>query len=630
MKILIAIGCDNYSYDNVQNLFAAENDAKAIFDALVNCEDSIYDEAASFLLLSPTSEEIKAAIEEATFRPEPVEISIFYAGHGAVKNGSYFLLARNSHPNRLTVSSVGMTDVFRWLNEANVIDSNIVIDSCHAGGLAHDLPAFLSPSEIGASGMPSLSILASVTADQEAREIDGHGLATKAILSCISGEVPISSSDPILSLSDIGYAVSRIMGHDGLQTPVQWGLSLFGKTSFCKNPKQGTHKAAIGELPGTLNISKSEADLLSKHSNDLWRLYLDSHKDFDSIAFLRFTESVLADIPGESASKSAVVTGLMNTFFPLLEESEDPFESVELLAACATSLLPYLEESCCPETIERIAVMMLSSIDKAVMKLNDAIKDDEYCLLSDRFGLADLYYLPIRLLKIFGWIGARKFISDSIDPTPAQDVETHKSLVRSILDSYTCSFVAVSEEQSSSALVFFWAAENLGVKEEAEQVFGLLCSSFLHYEAKISAPNLQGEDAYKFTKSRSSSDKASCEDLIVTPTEFLSAILIASCNLELDDVVDEFIEGLDRKSGNIFIPDSYKDFSRDYIQDGVNFTYTIGSDIWKSSDFEVVWRAATSKIEIDPVATSSAARIAAVCSSLIQPDRAPWLMWWSP
>ncbi|WP_027948840.1 caspase family protein [Haliea salexigens] len=627
MKVLVAVGCDHYSCDELSNLAGAENDASAIFEALVNSDTSIYDKKHSILLHSPTSQEVKEAIQSIIFVDVGIELSFFFAGHGGVKDGAYFLCASDTMIDRLTVSALGMTELFMWLNEANVRDSNIVIDACQAGGIAYDVATFLKPTNIGALGTPSLSVLAAAAADQNAREINGHGIATAALLKCLSGEECVLADRPSLSLSEIGYSVAELMSSNDQQAPVNWGLNLFGRTQFCRNPCFAESKTPVIGLPEGLRSGVVDAIVIAKHTNRIWELYLTSSNHFDAISFLRLTQSVLSDLPPESEAAPAIVDGLANTFLPLLAGSSDPFEEVELLGACIASLLRYVDDQVVASIVSTMAKQLVGSISSAARAVCASLEENEYHLLSDHTALADLYFLPIRILRILGWLGAAKIIADTLEGEVPHDAPSTEELVRKILELYACSIVAVSDEQACGLVVFLCAAQDMNLSEEAEQIFGLLCHSFHRYKGRVAVPQLSGSGAYRFTRSRAAGNKSTCEELIASPTEFLSALLLASEKMSLTDIIDDFIEDFDHVPGNLFVPGSYAIFADERIVDGVNYTYMIGHGVWAVRDFCGTWDAVCKQIEKDSGLKSGAAQIGAICAALVQQDRTPWFIW---
>jgi hypothetical protein len=628
MRILVAIGCDHYSNDGLQDLSGAENDASAVFDLLVN-SDGFYDKKHSIILKSPSFQEAKEALQQAIFdSSEDIQLCLFFAGHGGVKDGAYFLCVNDTAVDRLTISAISITDLFMWINEAKIRDSNIVIDACQAGGIAYDVATFLKPGVIGRLGSPSISVLASAAADQEAREIGGQGVATSAILKCLSGEVIVQTDHPSLSLNDVGHTVAELMENEHQQAPVYWGLNLFGRSLFSKNPHFEDQKTPIIGLPEDLNSSAEDEPIIRAHTNKVWELYLSSSKEFNAIHFLRMTQSILSDLPSTSTAAPIVVDGLANTFQHLLTESNDPFEEVELLGSCIAALLQYDNgDDVVTNVMNSISNRLLKSIYSATDHVLNSIEENRFSLLSERSVLADLYYLPIRILKILGWIGAGQYFATLLRDESSEIIQINQKLVRTILKEYTNAIVAVSDEQTCNSIIFLCMAESMGLLDEAEQLFGLLCHTFCNYDGVISHSQLSGSDAYRFIKGRANADKSAYEDLISSPTEFLSALILLSNKLSLADIVDDVIEQFDHASANLFIPDSYSSFADERIDNGVNYTFIIGHDIWCVKDFMGLWATIRGKLDGDPSLKSPSTRIAAVCSALIQPDRTPWFIY---
>lgn len=628
MKILVAIGCDNYANEGLQNLSGAENDAIAVFDCLVHKENSLYDKNNSILLKSPSSQEVRAALQQAIFATsDDLEFCLFFAGHGGVKDGSYFLCVNDTSVERLTVSAISITELFMWINEAKVRDSCIVIDACQAGGIAYDVATFLKPIEIGRLGSPSISILAAAAADQEAREINGQGIATSALLKCLSGEVVVQTDRPSLSLIEVGHSVAELMSGKNQQVPVNWGLNLFGRSLFCINPCFNKPKTPVIGLPDGLSSSADDEPIIRQYTTKVWELYLSSSKHFDAISFMRLTQSLLRELPPKSTSAPIIVDALANTFRQLVTASNDPFEEIELLGSCIASLLRYSDgDDVSAAVINAIACQLLDSINSASKSVLNTIEENQFSLLSEHSGLADLYYLPIRILKILGWVGAGQYIANILRKESPDELQVKQKLVRAILEKYTCSIVAVSDEQTCNLVAFLFVAKSMGLSEEAEQIFGLLCNTFLNHSGIISNALLSGSDAYRFIKGRANKEKTDIEELISSPTEFLSALMLASVVLELEDVVDDFIEDLDHFSANLFVPDGYTSFADERIDNGVNYTFTIGHGVWCVKDFMDTWAVVCGQIDSDPSTKVAATQIAAICAALIQPDRTPWFI----
>ena len=78
---------------------------------------------------------------------------------------------------------------------------------------------------------------------------------------------------------------------------------------------------------------------------------------------------------------------------------------------------------------------------------------------------------------------------------------------------------------------------------------------------------------------------------------------------------------------NIFVPDQHSNIASDKIENGLNYTYTIGHGVWCVKDFLGVWAAARSHLDTDKSIELPVMQISALCAALAIPDRTPWFIW---
>lgn len=626
VKILIAIGCNKYDSPLLDQLDGAVNDATAIDKALVRHGSSPYDKSKSIVLESPTYNEVRTALEKVIYDIEELELTLFFAGHGTVKDGSYFMCVRDTNLDRLSISALSVNQLFMWINEGNVHDSNIIIDACEAGGVANDVGVFLKPNEIGCLNSPSVSILAASAADQQAREESGHGIATSAILKCLSGDKVIHTERPTLSLIEVGQTVSELLIDDSLQAPVSWGLNLFGKSRFCTNPCYLENSSPLANLPEVFRGSLYSENTIRAKSNDVWEFYLSCERNFDVSKFLSLTGSLLAEIPSGSNSAPALIDGLANTLLPLVKKSSDPFEEIELLGACIASLLTAAPA---PDSTSKIILAMScqlsTSLDGVIEKLNRDLDSNSYALVSSQGSIADLYYLPLRVTRILGWVSLRVYIANQLGTDCTTQLSSYKKLVRNILVEYSCSLNAVSDEQAPFFLLFVNTAVSIGLLDEAELVFSSLLHTFHKFKGRIAQPLISGEKAFEFIKNRTMNNDEKFE-YCAQPSELFATLFIAADLIGIPEILDEHTKDFDHQSLNLFIPDEVHHLSLDVVTSGRNFTYEIGRNIWSVSDFLDRWNDVRSKILEDQALDSTATKIAALCATLVRPDRTPWFL----
>ena len=203
MRRLLSIGCN--AYENLSSLTGAEADARRMFDTLLRPDIGGYDTERSCLLLSPSIAELRQAIAEILFESSPIDtFTFFFAGHGGVRAGSFYMCVRDSRSDALSVSAQSLSDIFRSIGEAAPAQSNLIIDACESGGLIADLGVLLKRDVIGDAGTPGITLVATSAQDQGAGETAAGGIGTNSILDCIEGRDFINDSAVMLDLIDIG------------------------------------------------------------------------------------------------------------------------------------------------------------------------------------------------------------------------------------------------------------------------------------------------------------------------------------------------------------------------------------------------------------------------------------------
>src|SRR5664280_1088146 len=202
-RVLIAIGCNEYA--GYLPLHGAETDGRRIFESLIKPNVGDYDLVASALLLSPTLNDVQAALTQILFSGQPIDtLTVFFAGHGEVKAGSFYMCLRDTRSDALSATALSLSDLFLKIGEARPSQSNIIIDACESGGLISDLGVLLKSELLGNAGTPGITLLATSARDQYSAETSEGGLGTNAILDCILGETFIQDLAATLDLVEIG------------------------------------------------------------------------------------------------------------------------------------------------------------------------------------------------------------------------------------------------------------------------------------------------------------------------------------------------------------------------------------------------------------------------------------------
>lgn len=617
MRVLFAIGCNQYIHAN--QLTGAEADAQRIFGALMRPEIGQYDETRSKLLLSPSLEQVRQYLSDVLFTdPQPETFTFFFAGHGGVSAGSFYMWLCDTSPRGQSMSALSLADLFRSINEASPRQSNIIIDACESGGLIEDLAALLKPQLLGDAGTPALTLVATSAQDQTSGETQAGGIGTNAILDCIEGRDFVQDSSSALDLVEIGLRVSRRLQESG-QNPVVWGLNLYGPPSFCKNPRHASDPMApLREFIQNWPIESDRS--IQQNHDSLWAVYASITDAWDQEKFSEVVSLVLSSSTLELQVVGNLAERLAVTFLQRAAQSQDPFKSVQIAASLAVSLLPYVESDTVAASAQRLMHECRSALLKANAALIEDLSDDRYALLSDHgVGLADLYHLPLRVAKVLGWAAAATLICEDDADRREADVQ-FATLLTLILDHYCGSIVALSDAQAPFWCVTLARARKLGLLDNGEQLAGLIFRSLVECGGKLAQCDLPPERALDYLLARHNDDYSGCPDLVERPIETLTVLLKAARLFGLEEIFDESLWKIDGIDFLSYMPDSYLHFCAPIMDGGKNLIWSIGHDVFRTSDFKATWP------DAEPKPQSTLVAALAVLASLLYPNRQPWFL----
>jgi len=112
--------------------------------------------------------------------------------------------------------------------------------------------------------------------------------------------------------------------------------------------------------------------------------------------------------------------------------------------------------------------------------------------------MADLYYLPMRITRILGWIGL-SIVAESLFPELDDGNDSLRfSLASALVNRYGDSLVAVSDEQASSLYVFLKACLFKNQTELAEHVIIRYFASFADKKGNVNRAGTDGVQAYRY------------------------------------------------------------------------------------------------------------------------------------
>lgn len=624
-RITLSIGCD--VYEHLASLSGAEKDAKDVFKVLTDNQLGEYDPKLSVLLLSPTREEMIRVFGNRILNSKPIDtLTIFFAGHGCLSHGSYYLCTRDSDPSMLSTSAMGLPTLFEIINEIAPSQCNLIIDACQAGGVVADLGNLLKPELIGKAQSSGISIFATSASDEFAGDSQQGGVGTQQLIEYLEGKTVVQAQRPFLDLVEVGRAISeRFLERAESQTPVVWGLNLFGQSRFSRNPyfSEGVGNTIVPF--GSIAIDSDAGQIIRENAEKLWALYYSSSIELTPARISRVLTPILERI-GNGTQIASFIQGMAFTISGRVVDSPNLFSRAEAIATFIAMLLP----SCGRDGEAELAIdSLLNTLTEEVSNCFEVLAvaldgDDRNYFLA---GPEDFYYLPLRILRILGWGGAIQKIASSSQHLAGKCYPRLEEILKKLIELFSSSLVAMSDEQTPYFVMFIAAFSDSAISSDAEVLTSALFNNFLQADGNVASPYLDEDRVLEFLELREKGDFGARYDMLGRPTEMLSALLLAAGKLGLSEVFDIELRHLDHVSLNIFIPDSLNTFCKERINEGRNHTFQIGLGVWCVQDLISQWnQSCLPQIEADPLAKSPQVLLAGVCASLVFPDRTPWFL----
>jgi hypothetical protein len=618
-RVLLAIGCDAYDHENP--LDGAEHDAERVFDALMRPELGDYDPARSELLRSPTAGEVRAAIGRVLFGAGDIDtFTFFFAGHGAVESGSFYMLLKDTPARGLSIAALSLSDVFRAINEAAPGQSNIFIDACEAGGLVADLGTLLKSDLIGDAGTPGVTLVATAGQDQGAGETPAGGVGTNALLDVIEGRDPLNDTAPAFDLVEIGRRVSTRLRDENDQTPVVWGLNLYGPPRFCRNIRAGGDPTL--PLREVLQAWPASSDVnVRQRFEELWRVYAAVSDEWDPRAFARAVDPILAALAANPAAQAAVVERLSAACLERALLSADVFRPAQVGTALAACLLPFRAADAVARQLKLLIDQIGDALLAAARALLGALQEDRYALLSRRgSGVSDLFLLPLRIADILGWTAAASLMFEAGDARCAEARQALEALLAAILEHYSTSVVTVSDAQAAPYWLALSQAIALGLTSQAETLAGLLFGDLIARRANVARGDIAPESILEFLTARAAGDYSSVLELLERPDEITAVVLRAGARLGLADVFDQDLWEIDDHTFSAYVTSAHDEFGLERMENGQNLVWTIGETVFRVADLDLAGPAALERPE------GHALRATLALASLTYPDRVAWFL----
>lgn len=616
MRVAVVLGCNIYESPTLDQLAAAELDAMSIFEALVDEAHGGYSKEHSKLLLSPKISDVRAALEVALVDSGQLDtFTFFFAGHGGVGGGSYYMFARDTRENKLAFSGLSLSDLFRMIADANPSQANIVIDACEAGGLISDLSTVLKPELIGDAQTLSITLLATAAQNEIAEEDSVGGLGTQIVVKCIRGEELVQEHSPMLDLMDVGrHVAARMKGTN--QTPVVWGLNLSSTSQFAKNHFYSQEATSSVRVMVREWEAKAERSL-QEHAKSLWDLHSSVDSDWNPSRARTTLQEVYAALSDEPSFLVGFVRRLRSSLMARAETSPDLSRPIEVLATLSVTLLQHLNGVVVAQLIEEmmgeICALISSMIDQLVLD----IRGDQYALLEEGAGIANLFALPIRLTKIMAWTAFPVLHLDSEAPAYELARTQFERVVDVLLQNYLRSITPVSDLQAPGWCLLLAGLRRAGLASQEEAVIGHMFYRFVQTKGRVLRVDATGDEILKYLVAVDINTYSFAEHLIERPPESLTVAMRCAFLAGMQDVIDIDLWRLDGCSFMAYVPENYASFDDSIVSGGCNYEWQIGNQICRLDEFGGSWPDV-------PVPESPTQRALCMMASLLFPDRVAW------
>jgi uncharacterized caspase-like protein len=209
---VIAVGIDKYPQQALQ-LKCAVADAKGLADAFKkHCAGpgNLFGAAKVTVLPNDKAKraDVLAALRAAREVPvKPGDLLVFsFAGHGARQGKQFYLLTCDANPDKLDKTALSGDDLRAALADlpCQVL---LLLDACHS---AAGVRAFIDEAARKLTDdETAVAVLCAAMGYEEAREEDGHGLFTRAVIKALSEDkgVPFNRHDRRMYVLHLGAFV---------------------------------------------------------------------------------------------------------------------------------------------------------------------------------------------------------------------------------------------------------------------------------------------------------------------------------------------------------------------------------------------------------------------------------------
>lgn len=264
-------------------------------------------------------------------------------------------------------------------------------------------------------------------------------------------------------------------------------------------------------------------------------------------------------------------------------------------------------------------------MDQVFTQLLQQQKDAPHWLVKQ--GLADIFYLPLRLVDILGWLGFRTLLPALFKSDDIKDYANASELLEGLLDSYSGALSAMSESQAPAILVFAAAAKQREWNEQLETVVCSIFSDYLQSDGKTTRAQVTGKQAFQYLVARLSGDNPIGSEFLAKPDDLMAVLMLGYELLGLEHIFDKNLEALDHHSFNVFVANSLNEFDKSMIRNGKNHIFQVGHNWFRLRDFGARWSTSIQlHLNADRLNDSPHHIAVAVAACLLFRDRVPWFL----
>lgn len=618
MRVLVAIGCNDYLA--LDRLSGAEEDARRVWAQLVGSADDQYDLAMSHLLMSPTLHEVREVLADLPTTSLEV-LTIFFAGHGGVKAGSYCFCFVDSQLCRLATTALPLGSLLAVISELQPRQVNLIVDACESGGGMFDFPSVMRHGALGEDDSVGISVFAACGSQEYAAEDTFGGIATNELLKYLDGQKVLQTTRPYLDLVEVGRAVSAHVGRStSLQTPVAWGINLQGESTFARNPSYIRSGVAIG-FP-ELHIRPYAGTVAETFGTELWEAHQQVASEVLPHQLIPLLRRIADHLVQEKHDLAAFFRGLSTSLGSFAADSKELLAESHVIDCLITVLLGRESQAGVASLVRDLLSDRCDFFPEASRRVQSLLQE-RFGLVNHQHALADLFFLPVRITSTLGWISSHLLIANLLGRPAAEEYNTARRIADDIIEKWGDSIVAMSDVQATGVFSFGVLCYDAGWSDLAEQFIARMFCDLALSKGVVARLGLTPAQMLQYLTGRSDDLVHIYPRLLANPSNVLSATLLCGAIFCLDDVWDPDLIRLDHRACNFFIPDSYAAFGEVPIEAGVNHGLNIGHGVWTLDDLRSFLRGKRTDIGRAAAGLTPSQLASAIAASHALPDRLP-------